>query len=169
MRCASSSLIGLLVLGAMLHSAGAAAADPATACSSQHESSFLYEYAVELYGRPVSCVYKPLAGESEPGRFGTQTYRFKGGAKLDFEVSPPETFVTTLQIVRPLDEKKVLERLKAGTKKEDLNIDFTQPEVTQRKGTEERIYRDPQEGLNASVFLKFGHGKLKVIGSGLAL
>ena len=129
----------------------------------------LVDYAVELYGPPLTCD-GAVTAEFDGSKFGAVRLGFAEGVTFEVETMPLETSVVTLRA--PLgfdDEASARQTLQAYSSDFGLRIDWTTPTVSEEDDERVQSFWDPNAGLNGSASFFFLEDTLVALRFSVAL
>lgn len=129
----------------------------------------LFQFALEEAGPPASC-QAAITERTDEGIFGTVSVRFRDGMIYRSETSPPESAQIDLTSKTGFkNPAQAVDRLKAATGAIGLHVDWSKPETKKSGDVETQTFWDPDEGANASGYLRYRGDTLVAVGFGMAL
>ena len=132
-------------------------------------SDMLANYAVKLYGPPLSCE-GTVTSEFDGSKFGMVRLGFSKGVTFTVETLPPETSIITLRCPAGFDDQASARRaLAAYSSSVGLRIDWTAPTETKEGGERIQSFWDPDPGVNGSTSLVFSGDTLVALRFSMAL
>ena len=126
-------------------------------------------WTVERLGEPTSCE-GTVTRVYEGVKYGSVVLGFAGGGTLGVETMPPETSIVTLRVPGGFSDDEDARRMVETYAAEiGLRIDWSGG-IWESEGKERvRTFRDPDEGLNASVSFFYSGEDLMALRVSMAL